>query len=405
MNVLVANVGSTSLKYRLLEMDDESTLASGAIERLGTGRATLRHLVRGKVVNESAMPDVVNYADALRLVVQLLTESEHSVIGSLDELGAVGFKAVLAGRISGAVLVDDAVLAAMDEYAIVAPAHNVPYAAAMRKFRELLPRTPLVAAFETAFHQTMPPRAYLYGLPYEWYESYGVRRYGYHGASHRYVSERATSMLGVPRAELRLITCHLGGSSSLCAIKGGQSIDTTMGFSPQSGTSMSNRHGDIDFWIVPFLMQKTGAAFEEIKDDLWKKSGLAGISGISGDVKELEEAAANGHERAALALDVFSYEVKKWIGAYAAALGGLDALVFTGGIGERGAGMRQRICDGLEFLGVRIDPSIDASNAAEIEISPPGSRVRVLLIKTNEEIIVAREAARLLAHSGSAGRR
>jgi acetate kinase len=275
----------------------------------------------------------------------------------------------------------------------------------MRKFRELLPRTPLVAAFETAFHQTMPPKAYLYGLPYEWYESYGVRRYGYHGASHRYVSERAASLLGVPPAELRLITCHLGGSSSLCAIRGGQSIDTTMGFSPQSGTSMSNRHGDIDFWIVPFLMQKTGAAFEEIKDALWKESGLAGISGISGDVKELEEAAASGHERAALALDVFSYEVKKWIGAYAAALGGLDALVFTGGIGERGASMRQRICEGLEFLGVRIDPSIDASNAAEIEISPPDSRVKVLLIKTNEEIIVAREAARLLEHSGSAGRR
>jgi acetate kinase len=351
MNVLVANVGSTSLKYRLLEMDDESTLASGAIERLVTGKATLRHLVRGRVVNESAIPDVVNYADALRLVVQLLTESADRVIRSLDELDAVGFKAVLAGRISGAVLVDDAVLRAMDEYAIVAPAHNVPYAAAMRKFRELLPRTPLVAAFETAFHQTM------------------------------------------------------GGSSSLCAIRGGQSIDTTMGFSPQSGTSMSNRHGDIDFWIVPFLMQKTGAAFEEIKDALWKESGLAGISGISGDVKELEEAAASGHERAALALDVFSYEVKKWIGAYAAALGGLDALVFTGGIGERGASMRQRICEGLEFLGVRIDPSIDASNAAEIEISPPDSRVKVLLIKTNEEIIVAREAARLLEHSGSAGRR
>jgi acetate kinase len=396
MKILIANVGSTSLKYRLLEMDDESTLAAGAIERLGSGEAIVRHYVGDRLVADSAVPEVADYDDALGLLVELLSNSSFSVIERLEEIEAVGFKAVLAGRISGTVLVNDEVLAALDEYSVVAPAHNGPYAEAMRTFRKLLPDTPLVAAFETAFHQTMPPEAYLYGVPYEWYEEYGIRRYGYHGASHRYVSERAAALLDIPLPELRLITCHLGGSSSVCAVKGGRSVDTSMGFSPQSGTSMSSRHGDVDFWIAPFLMEK-GLSFEEIKDALWRNGGLAGISGIGGDVRVLEEEAGRGHERARLALNVFCYEVKKYIGAYTAVLGGLDALVFTGGIGERGAGVRRRICEGLDFLGIAVDSSRNGSDATERMISGPDSRVQVLVIPTNEEIIVAQEAAKLLS--------
>jgi acetate kinase len=396
MKILIANVGSTSLKYRLLEMDDESTLAAGAIERLGSGEAIVRHYVGDRLVADSAVPEVADYDDALGLLVELLSNSSFSVIERLEEIEAVGFKAVLAGRISGTVLVNDEVLAALDEYSVVAPAHNGPYAEAMRTFRKLLPDTPLVAAFETAFHQTMPPEAYLYGVPYEWYEEYGIRRYGYHGASHRYVSERAAALLDIPLPELRLITCHLGGSSSVCAVKGGRSVDTSMGFSPQSGTSMSSRHGDVDFWIAPFLMEK-GLSFEEIKDALWRNGGLAGISGIGGDVRVLEEEAGRGHERARLALNVFCYEVKKYIGAYTAVLGGLDALVFTGGIGERGAGVRRRICEGLDFLGIAVDSSRNGSDARERMISGPDSRVQVLVIPTNEEIIVAQEAAKLLS--------
>jgi len=395
MRILLSNVGSTSLKYRLLEMDGESTLAMGRIERVGSERGILSHQATGKpsVSRELPVPD---YAAAVQLAIDLLCDPEVGAVDSLASVAAVGFKAVHGGPVTGSLRIDEGVLQALEEYAAIAPAHNPPYIQAIRIFQRLLPQTPLVAVFETSFHRTLPPRAFLYGVPYEWYEQYGVRRYGFHGASHRYVAERTAQLLGRPAADLNVITCHLGGSSSLCAVQGGRSVDTSMGFSPQAGVSMSNRHGDIDAWIVPFMMERGGLTLAEVKQALGKRSGLAGISGLSGDVRDLEEAAAAGHERAALALEVFAYEVRKCIGGYAAALGGLDALAFAGGIGERGVAMRRRICQGLGFLGIGLDPTRDEVRGEEAIISPDGARVTVLVVPTNEEIIVARETVKVI---------
>lgn len=398
MRVLLSNVGSTSFKYRLLEMDDESTLAFGRVERVGSQRGILSHQAVGKPPVARELP-IPNYEAAVQLAIDLLCDPTFGAVPDLTSVAAVGFKAVHAGQLSGSVLIDGEVLAALEDYAAIAPAHNPPYITAIRVFQRLLPETPLVAVFETGFHRTMPERAYLYGVPWEWYERYGVRRYGAHGASHRYVSERVAALMERPASELKIITCHLGGSSSLCAVDGGRSIDTSMGFSPQAGVSMSNRHGDIDAWIVPYLMKRAGMSLAEITQALAKNSGLLGISGLSGDVRDLEEAAAQGHRRAALALEVFAYEVKKYIGAYTAALGGLDALAFAGGIGERGAAMRRRICAGLEYLSIELAPEQDAVMGEEALISTPGSRVKVFVIPTNEEIIVARETVRVIGEN------
>ncbi|MDA8216783.1 MAG: acetate kinase [Dehalococcoidales bacterium] len=395
MRVLLSNVGSTSLKFRLLEMDNESTLALGRIERVGSDHAIFNYQTTGKepISRELRVRD---YSAAVRLAVDSLCHPETGVLDRLSDLGAVGFKVVHGGPVTGSLRIDGSVLEALEEYSAIAPAHNPPYIQAIRIFMRLLPTTPLVGVFETSFHQTLPERAFLYGVPYEWYEKYGIRRYGFHGASHRYVAERTAQLLGQPAADLRIITCHLGGSSSLCAVKGGHSIDTSMGFSPQAGTSMSNRHGDVDVWIVPFMMERAGLSLAEVKQALGKESGLLGISGLSGDVRDLEEAAANGHRRAALALEVFAYDVKKYIGAYAAALGGVDALAFAGGIGERGVAMRRRICEGLEFLGIALDPAKDEVSAREAIISPDDARVKVFVVPTNEEIIVARETVKVI---------
>ncbi len=395
MRILLSNVGSTSLKYRLLEMDDESTLALGRIERVGSERGILQHQATGKppVARELPVPD---YTAAVQLAIDMLCDPAVGALASLADVAAVGFKTVQGGPVTGSLRIDAAVLQALEEYASIAPAHNPPYIQAIRIFQRLLPNTPLVAVFETSFHRTLPERAFLYGVPYEWYEQYGIRRYGFHGASHRYVSERTAQLLGRPLAELKIITCHLGGSSSLCAVQGGRSIDTSMGFSPQAGVSMSNRHGDLDAWILPFVAERAGLTLAEVKQQLAKRSGLLGISGLSGDVRDLEEAAARGHRRSQLALEVFAYEVKKYIGAYAAALGGLDALAFAGGIGERGVAMRRRICEGLDFLGIALDPARDDVRGEEAVISPPDARVAVLVVPTNEEIIVARETVRVI---------
>lgn len=395
MRILLSNVGSTSLKYRLLEMDDESTLAQGRIERVGSERGILAHQTTGKpaVNRELPLPD---YPAAVQLAIDMLCDPEVGAVPDLSSVAAVGFKVVHGGPVTGSVLLDESVLAALEEYIPIAPAHNPPYIQAIRIFQRLLPGTPLVGAFETAFHRDMPERAFLYSVPYEWYERYGVRRYGFHGASHRYVSERTAQILGRPLAELKIITCHLGGSSSLCAVDGGRSIDTSMGFSLQAGVPMTNRHGDLDAWVVTFMMERAGMSLAEVKEALGKRSGLLGISGLSGDVRDLEEAAASGHRRAALALEIFAYAVKKYIGAYAAALGGLDALAFAGGIGERGVAMRRRICEGLGFLGISLDPSRDEVRAEEAIISPAGARVKVLVVPTNEEIVVARECVKVI---------
>jgi acetate kinase len=395
MLVLLSNVGSTSLKYRLLEMADESTLAQGRIERVGSDRGILSHQATGKTAVNRELP-LPDYPAAVRLAISMLTDREVGAVPDLSSIGAVGFKVVHGGPVTGSVLLDERVLAALEEYIPIAPAHNPPYIQAIRIFQELLPKTPLVGAFETAFHRNMPERAFLYSVPYEWYEQYGVRRYGFHGASHRYVSDRVAEMLGRPLGELKTITCHLGGSSSLCAVDGGRSIDTSMGFSLQAGVPMTNRHGDLDAWVVTFMMERGGMSLAEVKEALGKRSGLLGVSGLSGDVRDLEEAAAKGHRRAELALEVFAYEVKKYIGAYAAALGGLDALAFAGGIGERGVAMRRRICDGLGFLGITLDPAKDEVRAEEAIISPDNATVKVLVVPTNEEIVVARECVKVI---------
>ena len=357
MNLLIPNLGSTSLKYQLLEMPSERVLARGKAERVSDYKAAIAAIDLGGV-----------YVDA------------------------VAFKAVHAGpNYRGTFVIDDGVIAAMEEFLPAAPAHNAIYLTGIRAFLEAMPGTPLVAAFETEFHATMPESAARYGVPTDWCEQYGVRKYGFHGASHQYVGEHVTAAMGRP---VRVVSCHLGGSSSMCAIDHGRSIDTTMGFSPQSGLENATRHGELDVFAVLYMMQRCGWSIEQVSKQLAGEGGLAGLSGIpGGDVRDLEKAIAEGSEAAALALDVFVYEVKKTIGAYAAAMGGLDAIAFTGGIGENSAGLRARCCQGLEFLGVHLDAELNKNGGT---ISSAESKVMVMTLQTNEELIVARRAYRLL---------
>ena len=327
----------------------------------------------------------------------------QAAIGEIDTAGApldaVAFKAVHGGPdYCGTFVVDAAVEEAMERFLPAAPAHNAIYLAAIRAFRRAMPGVPLIAAFETEFHASMPARAYRYGVPPRWYEDHGVRKYGFHGASHRFIAERAQEFLQVSRSPFRLVSCHLGGSSSMAAIVDGRSVDTTMGFSPQSGLENAARHGDLDVFSVLYVMDREGWSTGEVRTQLAKNGGLAGISGIAGgDVRDLEEAAAKGNGDAALALDVLAYEVRKSLGAYAAAMGGIDAIAFTGGIGENSASIRAACLSGLEFLGVKLDDSANTRGKGDREISPPDSPVTVVVLATNEELIVARRAYRLLA--------
>lgn len=363
MNILVPNLGSTSLKYQILDMPAERTLARGRMERVTDYRAAITDIRTGET-----------------------------------GIDAVAFKAVHAGpRYVGTFLIDDDVIGALREYLPAAPAHNAIYLAGIEAFREVMPGVPLVAAFETEFHATMPEYAARYGVPGEWREACGVRKYGFHGASHRYVSGRAGEMLGVPPDSLRLVSCHLGGSSSICAIDRGKSIDTTMGFSPQSGLENATRHGDLDVFAVFYVMNRRGWDVAEVTRQLATTGGLAGLSGVAGgDVRDLEKAAADGNADAALALEVFTYQVRKTIGAYAAAMGGLDAIAFTGGIGENSAALRSACCRGLEFLGVTLDEGRNARGSGDRAVSADGARVSVIALGTNEELIVARRAYALL---------
>ncbi len=367
MNILIPNLGSTSLKYQILEMPAERVLARGRFER------------------------VSDYREA---IARIPTDQ--------TPVDAVAFKAVLAGpRYRGTHRIDADLIAAMEEYLPAAPTHNAIYLAAIRAFAEAMPGVPLVAAFETEFHAGMPEYAARYGVPAQWREQYGIRRYGFHGASHQYVSERAPELLGGPREAWRLVSCHLGGSSSICAIQGGRSVDTTMGFSPQSGLENATRHGELDVFAVLYMMERRGWTIEEVRRELARNGGLAGLSGIAGgDVRDLEAAAAQGHVDAALALEVFAYQVRKTIGAYAAAMGGLDAVAFTGGIGENSPRLRMRCCAGLEFLGIRLDPVRNEQGTGDRVISAEDAPVAVLALATNEELVVARRAYKLLASAG-----
>jgi acetate kinase len=396
MKILVCNVGSTSLKYQVFEMPSERQLAQGGMERIGSQTTHLRHRVVSKPEVSAAEPFPDQRA-AIQRMISLLCDARVGALADLGELNGIGFKVVGGRGVTGATLLDDQVLAAMEEYVPLLPAHNPQYIAAVRLFRDLLPGVPLVGLFETTFHDGMPPRAYLYSVPYEWYERYGVRRLGYHGASFRYIAGRVPELLGRPLDTLRLVACHLGGSSSVCAILGGRSIDTSMGMSTQAGIPMANRCGDVDPFVLPYVMDRAGLSTEEIRKVLITRGGLLGISGVSGDVRDLAFAAAKGEARARLALDVFAYAVKKYIGAYAAAMGGLDAIAFAGGIGENGIEMRSEICRGLEFLGVELDEHRNQVRTAEAIISKEGARVAVLVVPTNEEIVVARDTARIIS--------
>ena len=397
MKVLVVNVGSTSLKYKLFETDSESVLASGGAERVKSDKGLFFHHANGKpeVRLEIPLPD---HNAAVNLMLSKLVAQDVGVLNSLDQVAAIGFKTVLAGDLPETVLLTDEVIARMEHYNIIMPAHNPPYVAAIRIFQQLLPRTPLVGVFETGFHRDRPQYTMVYGVPYEWYEELGIKRYGYHGTSHRYVSQRVCEILGYGPQGVRIISCHLGGSSSLCAIKDGRSVDTSMGFSAQSGVVNSTRSGDLDPFVLMYVMREKKLSAQEVSDILTTQGGLAGISGLSGDIRDLEQAAEQGDEGARLALEVMVYDVRRYIGAYAAILGGVDVLTFAGGIGEKGVRMRHLICQGLEFLGIELDEERNRrAQGMEAIISQDGSRVKLVVVPTNEELMVARETMRLVS--------
>ncbi len=395
MKIMVSNVGSSSFKYQIIDMDNETTLAKGNIERVGKPNSFFTHYSRDRKIFEKEI-NVPDHNSAVKNAIETVLDSEFGVLKELSELSGVGFKTVFAKGITGSALINEEVIKALEEYIPLTPFHNPAYIASIRAFQKLLPGKPLVAVFETWFHETIPDYAYIFSVPYDWFEKYGVRRYGFHGASHRYISQRVPQFLGISNEGLKIVSCHLGGSSSICAIKNGKSIDTSMGFSAQSGVMQSNRCGDIDPFIIPYIMDKEGLNTDQIRNILATKSGMMGISGISGDMRDLLESANNGNERAILTINAFHYSIKKYIGAYSAAMGGLDVIVFTGGIGERSARSRYEICNGLEFIGVNIDVNKNETIKGEGCISSDDSKVKVLVIPTNEEIIVACETARII---------
>ncbi len=392
MKILVANLGSTSFKYRLFDMDSENQLARGGIDRIGSAESHC--FVEIGTQRSELSANVPDHAEAVRRCLDQLTDSETGCLTDASEVSAIGFKAVHGGKVSGVQRIDAEVLTEMEKMNAVAPAHNPPYIAAMRQLAEKLPEIPLVAAFETGFHQTISDAQKYYGIPYEWAEDYHIKRWGFHGASHRFIGQRLAEVSG--RDDLRAISCHLGGSSSLCGLRGRESVGTTMGMSPQTGLPHNNRCGDFDPFAIPIVMQATGKSLDEVLEDLASHSGLLGLSGLSGDVRDLEEAAASGHQRAQLALDVFVGEIRRHLGGLMVALGGLDAIVFTGGIGENGQQIRAGVCQGLEEFGVVLDSGKNASAHGECQLESEASRVQIWTIPTNEELVVARQSRALL---------
>ena len=391
MNVLVINCGSSSLKYQLINMNDESVLAKGLVERIGIEGSVLKHEKCGqdKVVIEEVMK---NHKDAINLVLKALVDKEHGAVKDLSEVDAVGHRVVHGGeRFAKSVVITDEVIDAMKECIELAPLHNPPNIIGIEACKELLPDVTMVAVFDTAFHQTMPAESYIYALPYELYDEMGIRRYGFHGTSHKYVSERVAALTGKSLEGTKIVTCHLGNGASLTAIKDGKSFDTTMGMTPLEGLVMGTRCGDIDPAIVTYLINNKKMTAEQVDSLMNKKSGVLGISGVSSDFRDIEGAAEKGNERAKLALEKFNYTVKKYIGSYAAAMGGLDVVVFTAGLGENSASNRFDICQGLEFLGIEIDAAKNNTRGKEVEISKDGSKVKVFVIPTNEEVMIARD--------------
>lgn len=394
MKVLVANLGSTSFKYRLYDMTSETQLARGAIDRIGQAADSVCAVDIGPHKQElhRRIPD---HAAAVRVCLDQLTDPEQGCLKSVDEVAAIGFKAVFAGRLSGIRLVNDELLEAMEALADVAPAHNPPYARAIRQLRASFPRMPLVAALETAFHETIAPEYRTYAVPYDWTENHEILRWGFHGASHRYIATRMETLLG--RNDARVISCHLGGSSSLCAIESGESRSTSMGMTPQSGLPQNNRVGDFDPFALRLLKTRTGKDYDTLLDELASQGGLLGLSGVSPDLRDIEKAASEGHSRAQFAIRVYVAEIKKYIGQYLAVLNGADALVFTGGIGENSSLIRQLVCTDMTFAGIVLNTEQNETAKGEANLSAPGSRVQIWTVPTNEELVVARQTVRTIS--------
>lgn len=397
MKILVINAGSSSLKYQLIDMQTEKVVAKGGCERIGIPGSVLK--AKGNGNEKTYEKDMPNHKVAIELVLHALKDEGIGVIKSMDEIGAVGHRIVASGEyFKKTTLVTPEVLKTLEEKTFeLAPLHNPAAATGLRACMEVMPKTPMALVFDTSFHATMPEKAYLYGIAYEDYKEYGVRRYGAHGTSHKFVSAEAAKYLGKKPEQLKIVTCHLGNGSSISAVDGGKCVDTSMGFTPLAGVLMGTRSGDIDASAVEFLARKKGLNHSEAVTYLNKKCGVAGISGVSSDFRDLDEGAKNGNNRCALALDMFNYQTKKFVGAYAAAMGGLDCIVFTAGIGENSPNVREGVLEGLEFLGVKFDKNENAKRTDGLhEISTKDSKVKVLVIPTNEELVIARETAALL---------
>lgn len=389
--ILSVNAGSSSLKFQLIQMPEEQVIAKGLVERIGLNDSIFTIEVDGN--KDKTVGDIEDHAIAVKKLLDSLIST--GVVKSLDEIDAVGHRVVHGGEhFSDSVLINDDVIKKIEEISELAPLHNPANLTGIHAFKKVLPEVPMVAVFDTAFHQTMPASSYLYSLPFEYYEKYGIRKYGFHGTSHKYVTQRASELMGVPLENLRLLSCHLGNGASIAAVKGGQSIDTSMGFTPLAGVTMGTRSGNIDPALIPYIMEKTGKTADEVINVLNKESGMLALSGFSSDLRDIEEK-ADTDERAKLALDVFAGRIHKYIGSYAAKMSGVDAIIFTAGVGENSTTMREKILNGLEFMGVYWDPKRNDVRGKEQFINYPHSPVKVIVIPTNEEVMIARDTVRL----------
>ena len=396
MKTLVINCGSSSLKYQLIDMSTEECMVQGLVERIGIEGSVLTQKVEGKdkyVINT----EIKNHKEAIKLVLEALVDPAHGVIKSMDEIAAVGHRVVHGGeKYSDSVLINDEVLQSIKDCIVLAPLHNPPNIIGIEACKELMPNTPMVAVFDTAFHQTMPKHSYICPLPYDLYKKYGIRKYGFHGTSHKYVSNKVAEVMGKDIKDLKIVTCHLGNGCSLAAVKNGKSVDTSMGFTPLAGVMMGTRSGSIDPSVISFLIEQHGYTIEEVDELLNKKSGVLGISGVSSDFRDVLAAGESGNERAKLALEIFYYKVRTQIAAYAGAMGGIDVIVFTAGIGENSSITRKEILNGLEFFGFELDEEKNEIRGKIQEISTEDSRVKVYVVPTNEELMIARDTAKLV---------
>ena len=399
MNILVINAGSSSLKYQLLNPETEELLAKGLCERIGIdGKFTYKPQIEGKEKLDAVDIAMPTHAEAIKTVLNTLVDPKNGVIASMKEIDAVGHRVVHGGeKFAHSVLITDNVMKAIEECIPLAPLHNPANITGIKACQEVMPGVPMVAVFDTAFHQTMPPRAFTYAIPYEYYTQDGIRRYGFHGTSHSYVSKRAAEILDLPIEVLKIVTCHLGNGSSVDAIAGGKSIETSMGFTPLDGLPMGTRCGSIDVSIIEYLMENHNMTIDEVMNILNKKSGMLGVSGVSSDFRDLEKAADEGNERAKLAIDMFCYKTHKRIGSAAAAMNGIDVLIFTAGVGENSPELREKIASGLDFMGVKIDHTRNMVRGKEAIVSTDDSRVKILVIPTNEELVIAQDTASIVS--------